>query len=244
VEYEDQVTVATPEGVELDMTLAGLGSRSVAGSVDIVIKGLLIVVLAILLYVTNVAGGGGAADAMFSVGSFLIYFGYDVAFEVLGGGRTPGKRMSGLRVVAEGGEPVGFRRSAIRNLVRVVDGLATFYMLGAAFILFTKRHQRLGDLAAGTLVVRERRAADRRATSAVAAAAPPPLGAFDVSAVTAQELATVRSFLERRPGLDVPARHRLALQLSERLRPKVVGAPDADGEPFLEWLASAKGASP
>ena len=236
------MTVATPEGVELDMTLAGLGSRAVAGSVDIAIKLVLIVALAILLYVTNVVGDGGAADAAFSLGSFLIYFGYDVAFEVLGGGRTPAKRMSGLRVVAEGGEPVGFRRSAIRNLVRIVDGLATFYMLGSALILFTKRNQRLGDLAAGTLVVRERRAADRPVTGPTAAA-PPPQGAFDVSAVTAQELATVRSFLERRPGLDVPARRRLALQLSERLRPKVVGAPEADGEPFLEWLASAKGAS-
>jgi len=240
VEYEDQVTIATPEGVELRLALAGLGSRSVAGSVDLVLKVLLIGALALLLFGLSI--GGGAATAVFSAAGFAIYFGYDVLFEVLAAGRTPGKRFSGLRVAAEGGAPVGFRCSAIRNLVRVIDGPGTMYVLGSAFILFSKRNQRLGDQAAGTFVIRERHAADAEATASQSQA-PPPLGAFDVSAVTLEELATVRSFLERRPGLDTRARHSLAVQLSQRLRPKVVGAPEGDGEPFLEWLASAKGLS-
>lgn len=235
MQYEDQVTIATPEGVELELALAGLGSRSVAGSVDFVLKLILIGTLAVLLFV---AGGGGAAAAVFAAAGFAVYFGYDVVFEVLGGGRTPGKRLGGLRVVAEGGGPVGFRRSAIRNLVRIIDGPVTGYVLGSAFILFSRRNQRLGDHAAGTLVVRERHAADRGPAGATPAV--PLHGAYDVSAVTSAELATVRSFLERRPSLDRGARHSLAVQLSERLRPKVVGAPEGDGELFLEWLASAK----
>lgn len=235
MEYEDRVTIATPEGVDLDMQLAGLGSRSVAGSVDLLLKLLLIAALAVALLVFP--GGGGFAAAAFSAATFATYFGYDIAFEVLGGGRTPGKRWSGLRVVGEGGDPIGVRRSLIRNLVRVIDGPGTLYFLGSIAILLSARSQRLGDLAAGTLVVRERRAADRLAP---APALTPPTGAFDVSAVTSNELATVRRFLERRSDLDGPAREGLAAQLAERLRPKVVGAPHADPEPFLEWLAGAK----
>ena len=239
MEYEDRVTFATPEGVELELALAGLGSRSVAGCVDLLLKIALVTLLAVLLIGFSV--GGGVSAAIFIAATFAVYFGYDVLFEVFGGGRTPGKRWGGLRVVAENGGPVGMRRSAIRNTVRLVDGLASAYVVGCLCILFSRRNQRLGDHAAGTLVVRDRHAADRLATAtAPATAAPPPAGIFDVSAVTAAELATVRSFLQRRPGLDRGARESLAVELSARLRPKVVGAPDGDGEHFLEWLASAK----
>ncbi|MDQ4047785.1 MAG: RDD family protein [Actinomycetota bacterium] len=236
MEYEDRVTIATPEGVELELALAGLGSRSIAGLVDLLMKALLIGALAVALL--GFSGGGGFATAAFSAAAFAAYFGYDIAFEVLGGGRTPGKRATGLRVVGERGDPVGVRRSAIRNLVRVIDGPGTLYFVGSILILLSARNQRLGDLAAGTLVLRERRAADRLAAAAPARAA--PTGAFDVSAITSNELATVRRFLERRIDLDDRAREGLAAQLAERLRPKVLGAPAVDAESFLEWLASAK----
>lgn len=235
MEYEDRLTIATPEGVELELALAGLGSRMVAGSVDLILKVLLIAAMAIALLV---AVGGAFASAAFTAAAFALYFGYDIAFEVLAGGRTPGKRASGLRVVAESGDPVGLRRSVIRNVVRVIDGPGTGYVLGSVVILLSARSQRLGDLAAGTLVIRERRAADRLAHGTPAP--PAPAGAFDVSAVTVAELATVRRFLERRVDLDGSARQGLAAQLAARLRPKVVGAPDSDPESFLEWLAGAK----
>lgn len=236
MEYEDRVTVATPEGVELELALAGLGSRFTAGLIDLLLKLVLLVALAIALF--GLSDGAGYAAAAFSAGLFALYFGYDVAFEVLGGGRTPGKRACGLRVVAESGDPVGLRRSLIRNLVRVLEGPATVYALGSISILLSARNQRLGDHAAGTLVLRERRAADR--LRAHGPALTPPVGAFDVSAVTNRELATVRRFLERRAALEAEAREGLAAQLAERLRPKVVGAPHDDAESFLEWLASAK----
>src|SRR5206468_11279553 len=119
------------------------------------------VIIALVVVGSSVGGDevGGFLIAGLFVAGFLVYFGYDVAFETLASGRTPGKRAAGLRVVRLGGEPVGFVASAVRNLGRLVDmqpGL--LYAVGAATILFSRHNQRLGDLAAGTLVVRERRA--------------------------------------------------------------------------------------
>src|SRR4051812_3341363 len=150
MEYEDRVTIETPEGVPLDLLLAGYGSRFRAQLLDGVIKVTVIVALWIAL---ALAGDFGAALATVAV--FLVYVGYDIAFETLGGGRTPGKRWSGMRVVREGGEPVIFTTSAIRNILRLVDGIGTGYAAGTIAILVSKRNQRLGDMAAATLVVRE-----------------------------------------------------------------------------------------
>jgi uncharacterized RDD family membrane protein YckC len=252
VEYADRVEIATPEGVNLEVELGGLGSRFIAEAIDYVLKGIVIGALAILLY----AIGSGVAAAIFLVLVFAIWFGYDVLFEVLAGGRTPGKRACGLRVVRTGGQPVGFRTSAIRNLFRVVDGPATSYVVGIVAILASKRNQRLGDMAAGTLVVREpaqpRRSRRARGRAEAVPAAPPapwtrpdPGAAvqWDVSAISQEEFATVRQFLERRWSLESDARQRLAWQLAEGLRPKVAGAPaDLSGERLLERLAEAKAA--
>ena len=121
-----------------------------------------------------------------------------MAFEVLAGGRTPGKRWNGLRVVRTGGQPVGFVSSTIRNLLRVVDLLPGFYLVGIVSILVTKRNQRVGDLAAGTIVARaprRRRARFEAPPPARPAAAAAAHSAWDVSAITAEELAAVRAFL-------------------------------------------------
>src|SRR5207237_7237038 len=88
------------------------------------------------------------------VGALLMA--YDVYFEVRHNGQTPGKRHQGLRVLRESGGPFDFRRSCIRSLLAVADLLPAFYLLGATLVLLTRRHQRLGDLAAGTMVIRER----------------------------------------------------------------------------------------
>src|SRR3990170_3287966 len=114
--YEDAITISTPEGVELELPLAGLGSRFVAALIDIIIKTGLILALGIAL---GVAGAYG--DALFSVLAFLVFFAYDILFETLASGRTPGKRWTGLRVVRLEGQPIGFVASAIRNTLRLVD---------------------------------------------------------------------------------------------------------------------------
>jgi uncharacterized RDD family membrane protein YckC len=237
--YEDRITIPTPEGVSLELTLAGLGSRAVAGTLDLALKALVVVLLLVL--VVALLGADGAIVLVPVAGIAMLLF--DVGFETLGGGRTPGKRMSGLRVVRSSGRPVDLPASMIRNVVRLVDGLPLSYVPTIVSIIVTRRNQRPGDLAADTVVIRERRAIDRIAQPAVVAAAPGHAAAgasWDVSAVPAEDIATVRAFLARRDGLASDARARLAAQLDGALRPRVGGADEQDPERFLEILYDAK----
>lgn len=248
VPYEDRISIATPEGVDLEMTLAGLGSRAVARMVDQAIQ------LAVLLAVGLLAGlagattgasgdsGGAVAAAVAIVVVFAVQFGYDVAFEVLASGRTPGKRWNGLRVVRVDGAPVGLVTSAVRNLLRLVDSLPGIYAVAMVAVLASRRNQRLGDMAAATVVVRERRGPPKAAPAAAGAAGSHD-PTWDVSAVTAEELATIRRFLDRRSTLTPDARARLAGELATRLAPKVAGPPAGlHPERFLEDVAAAKSA--
>ena len=152
--YDDRITIETPENVTLEVTLAGLGSRMAASLIDGLIRFAVILALFIVL-LSSPDRAGGVEFALFIVGSFAVFFAYDVLFETLAGGRTPGKRATGLRVVREGGQPVGFVSSAIRNLMRLVDMLPFSYAIGIVAILVSSKNQRLGDMAAGTIVVRE-----------------------------------------------------------------------------------------
>jgi len=237
VEYEDRLTVSTPEGVELELVLAGVASRLIAALIDWLLKGA--VILALFVAFGSHLGGVGIAVVIVIV--FLILFAYDVLFEVLASGRTPGKRWTGLRVVRAGGGRIDLLSSAVRNLVRLVDFLPTSYAVGIATILLTRHNQRLGDLAAGTLVVRERREAPRASPAAPDLAARERLASWDVSAISQEELHAVRHFLARRSSLAAPARADLAAQLADGLRPKVAGAALVEvPERFLEDLALAK----
>jgi len=234
VEYEDRLRIETPEGVELELILAGIGSRSIAGACDLAIQAAVLTGAGLLLGALDAAG-----PIVLPVLGFLVIFAYDVAFEVLAGGRTPGKRVTGLRVVRAEGQPVGFVTSAIRNVMRILDILPFLYGVGMLVVFLTRRNQRLGDLAANTLVVRERHG---RVATAAAAATAAPVG-WDVSGVSAEDVAVVRGFLARRDGLSAPARAQLATDLDARLRPRVAGAPGGLApEDFLEGLAAAKAA--
>ena len=254
--YQDRITIQTPEGVDLELSLAGLGSRFAARVIDELIK--LAIVVALLMgaaafgagaSVTPELGANGPESqavlvvvAVIVVILFLVNFFYEVLFETLGSGRTPGKRATGLRVVRLDGRPVGFISSAVRNLLRMIDYLPFAYATGMICILVSSKNQRLGDLAAGTIVARE--IGGRTSVSEPPARAPAdPAPSWDVTAVTAEEAAAVRRFLERREGLQEGARARLATQFAVRLNPKVVGASDELGaEEFLEALAAAKAA--
>jgi uncharacterized RDD family membrane protein YckC len=243
VEIDDRITIATPEGVDLELTLAGVGSRFVSALVDVMLQ---------LVLLVGVSGVGAAAGAFGSgygsvvvlLASFLVFAAYDVLFEVFASGRTPGKRLNGLRVVRVDGSPVTFFTSAIRNVLRLVDILPGLYFVGIVTILVTRQNQRLGDVAAGTLVVRERTEQPSLRELRVVQSQPQPAPArnsWDATAVTADELVAVRSFLSRRYELTHEARYRLAADLAGALRPKVVGAPENLGsEAFLEKLAVAK----
>ena len=238
VAYEDRLAIATPEGVEVELTLAGIGSRFMAGAVDFGIQLVVIIALGVIL---QPAAGAGAA--IFTSASFLLIFFYDVLFEVLGGGRTPGKRMNGLRVVRSGGRPITLVRSALRNILRLIDILPGFYAVGMAVIFISPKNQRVGDLAAGTHVVRDRHGDRRVREPALAAIDATPAQTWDTSAVSSEDVAAVRSFLERRDGLRGESRNALAAELASRLRPRVGGAPpDVVDERFLELLVAVKSA--
>ena len=151
--FEDRLTLDTPEGVQLELTLAGVGSRFTAALIDYLIQGAILLALGVVLGlgVGIEPGAGGFVAAIFFICLFLLFTGYDVAFEVLNSGRTPGKRLNGLRVVRVEGHPVGFLTSAVRNLLRIIDFLPGSYLLGAIVILATRKNQRIGDVIAGTL---------------------------------------------------------------------------------------------
>ena len=238
MQYEDRISVPTAEGIELELTLAGLGSRFTAALVDGIIR--TGIMLALFFLASQTAeDGSGLLIALIVIMIFLVYFGYDVLFEVLSSGQTPGKRWSRLRVVRLRGEAVGFTASLIRNLLRIVDFLPGGYVVGIVSLLVTRHNQRIGDLAAGTIVVRDRPTQGH--TPAYGSVAPPDVEGWDVSAVTDEEMVAVERFLERRTHLTGDAREALADQLYSALRPKVAGVPrDVRRETFLEGLVAAK----
>jgi uncharacterized RDD family membrane protein YckC len=237
--FEDRLTIETPEGVPLELTLAGVGSRCAAALIDYVFQAIILVALGLVLgYGAGLSPGTSALDGAFWIlGFFLVFWGYDVAFEVLNSGQTPGKRMNGLRVVRESGAPVTFGTSAVRNVIRIIDLLPGTYLVGITSILVTQRNQRVGDLAAGTLVIREPRELHPEVRLSYLVETP----AWDTSAIDQQDMDAVAAFLARRDHLAAGARIQIAAELAGRLRPKVGGAIASEGdELFLQRLLAAK----
>jgi uncharacterized RDD family membrane protein YckC len=237
--FEDRMTIETPEGVPLELTLAGVGSRCSAALIDYVFQTIILIALVLVLsYGAGLSPGASAiSGAAWVVGFFFVFWGYDVAFEVLNSGRTPGKAMNGLRVVRESGAPVTFGTSAVRNVIRIIDLLPGMYLVGITSILVTRRNQRVGDLAAGTLVIRD----DRTLPPEIRISSLVETPAWDTSAVDQQEFDAISAFLARRGALATGARIQIAAELAGRLRPKVGGA--IAGEPdeiFLERLLATK----
>ncbi|MEM9057522.1 MAG: RDD family protein [Pseudomonadota bacterium] len=138
----------TPEGVELGLKLAGPVSRGLAWSIDLVIKTTLFSVGAVAFALV-----GGIGEAAILLLMFMLLWVYNVLFEVLTAGATPGKKLLGLRVVNANGTPVTWGGSILRNLVRVVDFMPLCYGFGLVSCLLNRRFQRIGDMAADTVVV-------------------------------------------------------------------------------------------
>jgi uncharacterized RDD family membrane protein YckC len=158
----DQLSIETPELVGIDMPVAGIGSRFVALLVDYLIW--LIAVIALIFLISLIDPslshfsklGEKWAIALFIFVPFVLYWGYFTLFEAFWSGRTPGKRLAKIRVIQRSGRGIGLFESMTRNLLRIVDQFPFVYAVGALSIFLTRDHQRLGDLAAGTLVVHER----------------------------------------------------------------------------------------
>jgi uncharacterized RDD family membrane protein YckC len=151
------LVVSTPERVTFAYEVAGLGSRFLAQCIDLLIfLGLAIVLLLLLWLVINLTHDANLAVIGFVILSFVLVFGYFPVAEGLTSGQTLGKRVLRLRVVGDRGEPINVSQAAIRNLVRIVDFLPIVYGVGVVTIFAGGKGKRLGDYAAGTVVVRER----------------------------------------------------------------------------------------
>lgn len=247
---DDRVTISTPEGIEIDLLLAGLGSRFLATLLDTLIQAGVILALSAVLGVLGggATGGGlgGWAEALFILSFFALFFGYHIVFETLASGRSPGKRAAGIRVVRLGGEPIGFLASAIRNTVRLLDFLPFLYGVGLVVIVASGKNQRVGDMAAGALVVREQGGGVKNPESVAFRASSvtvsvEAVATWDVSAISVDELRVVRHFIDRRLQLAWGPRSWLAGELVSRLGPKVAGAPaDVHPEYLLEGIVVAK----
>ena len=159
---DDQLTISTPEQVAFHYELAGIGTRFVAALIDylIIMTALLLLTCAMSFLRIGTIGAGGEAGTYLVLAItvlifFVIFWGYFVIFETLWSGQTPGKRLGRLRVIRRDGQPVHVGEVMIRNLVRIVDFLPGFYGVGLVVMFIDKEARRLGDMAAGTIVVRE-----------------------------------------------------------------------------------------
>jgi uncharacterized RDD family membrane protein YckC len=238
VRLDDRMTFDTPEGVTIDVVLAGLGSRFIARLLDTLIQ--LAIILA-LAFAMGAFSDSGVFSAFGIVMIFLVVLLYDVPFEVLGHGRTPGKRAAGIQVVDRQGGPVRFLASMIRNVLRIVDFLPVFYVVGSGSIVSTGHDQRLGDLAAGTVVTRTRFPGLAKAHAAPPTVPVASVSTWDVSAVQSDEVDVVHHFLDRRLSLSPHVRAYFAGALAARIAPKVPGAPAGiHPEYLLEGVVVAK----
>jgi uncharacterized RDD family membrane protein YckC len=235
--------IITPEAVVLDFERAGVASRTLAMALDVL--ALIVIWLLLALTTALVFGFEGTGAAVgYVIASLAIVFAWFCGFETLWRGRTPGKAALGLRVVGADGTPIRFQQAFLRATLGLVD----FLLIPVGFvavvsILLSPRDQRLGDMAAGTLVVRE-----RSAQSYVAPAwFPPPPGyegyaaSLDVTALDEDSYGLVRSYLLRMPELAPGARDHLAVRLANPLAVRMGHTPPRGVPPqaFLACLAAA-----
>ena len=236
----DQLSIETPEQVALEFPLAGVGSRFLALAIDMLLQ--TTIGLSVL---GAVAGAWGVLDqtgtkagtwflAVLVIAAFLLFYGYFAGFEAFWHGQTPGKRLIGLRVLSVSGRPARIDEAILRNLVRVVDQLPGVYAIGILTMLISSRNQRLGDLAAGTVVVHEKLLA---APVMVVAQPAAGVGWTGGAGLSEAELLLAETFLQRRHELEPAVRYTHAQAIAERLRARLgPSAPPLEPEALIEAL--------
>ncbi|AZC20324.1 MULTISPECIES: RDD family protein [Pseudomonas] len=197
--------VETPEGIDLPLRPAGLLVRALAYGLDLGIRALVMGVLFVALGFFGEIGIG-----LGSILLFLISWWYMVLFEVLNQGRSPGKQMMGLRVVQDDGTPIGWSASLTRNLLRFADMLPFAYFLGAISCLQHPAFKRLGDLAAGTLVIYREQTVERPQL-------PPATPRSAPFALSLDEQRAILGFAERQAQLSAERTQELAAILAQPL---------------------------
>ena len=238
---EETLVIETPERVPLHFALASIGNRFLAFALDHTIQGLALGLIALTSYlVANFSELGRVLAtapkwvyAIMILLLFLTFSGYFAFFEWIWSGQTPGKRRLKLRVIREDGRPITFWEASVRNLLRTFDMMPfPFYSVGLISVFSTNRDQRVGDMVAGTVVVREREAeapafAEVFATPvsdpALRRSFKPVEFTANLSSLTESEIEVVETFLRRRWDLsEVPRQWmawRVSLPILYKLRP-------------------------
>jgi uncharacterized RDD family membrane protein YckC len=234
----DTISVKTSDNVTLGYTIAGVGSRIVAQILDNLVAIPLTLVAVLLagslasVFVTS-SEGADFANAAIGIFAFFVYFGYFLVAEAVTTGKTPGKSAMGLRVIRVDGSAVDFGAVAVRNVIRVID--LSVVLVGLVVMFFQPQTRRLGDLAAGTVVVR-----DRALITLAAATSPPPIilrtpdagpGIDGIERLGAFEHDALRVFLAR-PGLSPALRASLSADIAKRLMERLALPADA---PERRW---------
>jgi uncharacterized RDD family membrane protein YckC len=248
----DDIAVLTSENVRLTYTLAGLGSRLAAFLADTAIIFFCALGLTYLFFTVGMSvrdleslssGTISFLVGIYIAALFLLIWGYYFFFEWINWGQSPGKQLLGIRVTMADGAPADLTACAVRNVIRIIDMLLAAVGVTPFVLIFTPRFQRLGDLAAGTVVVKKRalffddvltaaRAADR-STTALASEA--PALAIQLK-VTEAERDLIERFLARREALPESVRLKLSRDLAARIRAQIPGdaASDLTDEALIE----------
>jgi uncharacterized RDD family membrane protein YckC len=263
----DDLVISTPERVAFQYEIAGIGSRFLAQIIDsLVIAVILIAITILAAALGGVFSSGELALLIEVILGFALLAGYFLISEAAWNGQTLGKRSARLRVVGDHGEPLTLAQAAVRNLVRIVDFLPFFYGIGMLTLFINGRGKRLGDFAAGTLVVRDRERIslyDLASTAPDASSAPAPVSSIWSTPSTTPMSATppvttgeapvvdpglrrlVVAYAARREELPVARRQALAQSAEPALRRALPGVVAAAGPlAALDQLAEREGISP
>ncbi len=238
-----EVTILTPEQVEVKFELAGIGSRFVARLVDFLLQALVFLVLFFaigvgfgVLFVRTVFSAGLANRRLRYLIVFVITNGYFLYFEAARGGQTPGKKMVGIRVIRDTGHPIDFRSALLRNVLRIVDEFGGMFPIGLVSIFFSSEYRRVGDYVGGTLVVKVGRKPemlsfrgaadspgfpDRTNSSGEGSFSLPPESMPLLGALTRDEYRAIRHFLDRRAELDSEVVRGLCDKIAEPIAAKL-----------------------
>ncbi len=223
--FFNQVTLSTPESVELEFTLAGIGNRALALIIDYLVLGTILCVILFTWGVLSTQLPQGfynqLAPWIFAItllGIFFIYVGYFVFFETFWQGQTVGKRFTKIRVIQDSGKPISILQATLRALLRPIDDA---FSLGAIFIVLNPKEKRIGDLVAGTIVVQEehRRNGDEFVISEQAqAVANQLLEEANISSLLPDDFAVIREYLKRRKNMEPSAKLELSRKLGKQIK--------------------------
>ena len=210
---DEHLSIDTPENVILDYPVAGIGSRFLAALIDTILISLLQLLIALILvsiaYTIQKNPLDWATDhlpwvlAILGLISFAFLWGYYVFFEMLWNGQSPGKRWAKLRVIRTNGTPITLTESLIRNLIRLVDFLPAYYGIGVITMFLNDQARRLGDLAAGTLVIYDRttitlESLSHRQSMLILPSATAQSATWPVERLTNQDIQLAEEFARRR----------------------------------------------